>query len=222
MQINTQYRVILVNLLLFLLSGKAFSAGGDLQFLLARANDTPIVNSQVMRDFYKRFLSLRTLPVPVVAAVNGPAIGAGFAVSLACDMRVIAADAKVGLTFATLGLHPGMGSTHYLPSLVGIEKAARLLLTGAIIEGTEAGQLGICSSVVLKDQVVPQALKLAREIASASPVAVRSTTVSLRMKQDVGLEQALQREADCQAHSYNMPDLKEGLEAVKAKRKPIF
>lgn len=190
--------------------------------MLARSKDTPLSNSMVMRDFYARFLGLRALPVPVIAAINGPAIGAGFALSLACDVRIVASDAKVGLTFATLGLHPGMGSTHFLPYLIGHERAAKLLLTGCVISGTEAASLGIASESVAKEEVMSAALKLARQIASASPAAVRATTRSLRMKAEVGLEHALQREADCQAHSYNMPDLLEGLEAVKAKRPPKF
>jgi enoyl-CoA hydratase len=203
-------------------TGKAFSAGGDLQFLLARSKDSPLSNSQVMRDFYGRFLSLRTLPVPVIAAINGPAIGAGFAVTLACDMRIVADDAKVGLTFATLGLHPGMGSTHFLPFLIGPEKASKLLLTGCVISGKEAFDMGLATESVPKDTVLVAARMLAGQIALASPVAVRTTIRTLRMKAEINLEQALQREADCQAHSYNMSDLQEGLEAVKAKRPPNF
>jgi enoyl-CoA hydratase/carnithine racemase len=175
-----------------------------------------------MREFYSRFLSLRSVPVPVIAAINGPAIGAGFAVSLACDFRIVASEAKVGLTFATLGLHPGMGSTHFLPNLIGHEKAAKLLLTGEIISGAEAAHLGIALKAEPADNVLPSAMELARRIAAASPVAVRGTTRSLRMRQDVNLDQALQREADSQAHCYGLGDLIEGLEAVKAKRPPVF
>ena len=100
-------------------SGRAFSAGGDLNFLKDRSNDTPYRNAVIMRRFYERFLSVRKLPVPVVAAINGPAIGAGLALALACDVRVASKDAKMGITFVGLGLHPGMGSTHFLPRLVG-------------------------------------------------------------------------------------------------------
>ena len=87
--------------------GKAFSAGGDLRWLKLRTQDTPSRNAVIMRKFYSRFLSLRRLPFPVVAAINGPAIGAGLAVALACDIRVAKRDARLGVTFVGLGLHPG-------------------------------------------------------------------------------------------------------------------
>jgi enoyl-CoA hydratase/carnithine racemase len=172
--------------------GKSFSAGGDLKFLQDRANDNPISNAVTMRSFYRRFLSLRSLPVPVIAAVNGSAIGAGFAVALACDMRIYAEDSKVGLTFTQLGLHPGMGSTHFLPALIGHEKAGRLLLTGDVVTGAEAVALGLGLESVPAPQLLPRALDLARKIAANSSTAVQTLVRSLRMRSEVGLEAALQ------------------------------
>ena len=142
--------------------GKSFSAGGDLKFLQDRASDNPISNAVTMRAFYRRFLPLRTLPVPVIAAVSGSAIGAGFAVALSCDMRLYAHDSKVGLTFTQLGLHPGMGSTHFLPSLIGHENVARLLLTGDVISGAEAVALGLGLCAAPPELLLPQAPDLAR------------------------------------------------------------
>ena len=85
--------------------GRAFSAGGDLEFLRSRSKDSPTRNATIMRRFYERFLSLRKLPVPVVAAINGPAIGAGLAVALACDVRIAAEGAKMGITFVGISYH---------------------------------------------------------------------------------------------------------------------
>ena len=115
-------------------AGRAFSAGGDLEWLMERHHDEPSNNALIMRDFYARFLSVRSLPVPVIAAVNGPAIGAGMALACACDIRIAAPDAKLGITFVGLGLPPGMGSTHWLPTVVGPQRAAELLLTGEVID----------------------------------------------------------------------------------------
>lgn len=100
-------------------AGRAFSAGGDVQFLRDRCADTPSRNAAIMRGFYQRMLCLRELPVPVIAAINGHAIGAGLAFALAADFRIVAEDASLGVTFTKLGLHPGMGSSHFLPQLIG-------------------------------------------------------------------------------------------------------
>lgn len=112
--------------------GRAFSAGGDLAWLRERASSDPRDNVDTMLAFYDRFLCLRSLPVPIIAAINGPAVGAGLCLTLACDLRVAARSAKLGFTFVHLGLHPGMGCTHFLPKIAGPQTAARLLLSGAL------------------------------------------------------------------------------------------
>lgn len=202
--------------------GRAFSAGGDLDFLQARADGAAQDNAEEMRAFYRRYLSVRGLPVPVLAAVNGAAIGAGMCLALACDLRVCARDAKLGLTFVGLGLHPGMGATHILPTLAGHQVASRLLLTGDVIDGAEALRLGLVAESVETADVVPRTLDLARRMAAAGPVAVRSTVRSLRLLADEGLERALWREADAQAHCYSTADLRRGIEAVRTKSKAAF
>ncbi|KAG9416712.1 putative enoyl CoA hydratase [Aphanomyces cochlioides] len=187
-----------------------------------RAKDTTSRNVVTMRKFYGRFLSLRTLPVPVVAAINGPAIGAGMCISLFADVRVVAKDAKLGFTFVHLGLHPGMACTHFLPLLIGQEKANYLLLSGKVISGEEAFQYGLASKVVDKEDVVAEAIKVAEELTSGSSVATRSLLQTLRLKQDKDLEMALDREASSQAGCYISADYKEGVDAISAKRKPNF
>lgn len=201
-------------------AGKAFSAGGDLQFLRDRHADTPSRNAPIMRTFYQRFLCVRSLPVPVIAAINGPAIGAGLCFALACDVRIAAPKAKMGLTFTALGLHPGMGATHFLPSIVGPQVASELLLTGKVIDGEEAARVGLVART--SDDALAAALESASAMASAGPVAVRTTVRSLRLRQDEGLERALWREADAQAQCYASKDYAEGVEAVAEKRRPNF
>jgi enoyl-CoA hydratase/carnithine racemase len=94
--------------------GPAFSAGGDLAWLMERHHDSPTNNAAIMRDFYDRFLGVRSLPVPVIAAIDGPAIGAGFALACACDVRLAHPASKLGVTFVGLGLPPGMVGGHFV------------------------------------------------------------------------------------------------------------
>jgi enoyl-CoA hydratase len=213
-----------INSLVLRGAGTAFSAGGDMEFLMARGKDTPINNAKIMRDFYSRFLSIRSVHCPTIAAINGAAVGAGLCVALACDMRVTTKSARMGVTFASLGLHPGMGCTHFLPLTVGQQQAARLISTGELITGQEAEKIGMVLNAVDGDAeaCVAYALSLAEKIASAGPLAVQGAIKSLRMKQDTGLEQALQREADAQSQTYASQDYQTGLKATQEKKKPSF
>eukprot|EP00030_Apusomonadida_sp_AF-17_P001192 a180562_9.p1 GENE.a180562_9~~a180562_9.p1 ORF type:complete len:311 (+),score=91.99 a180562_9:30-935(+) len=201
-------------------AGRAFSAGGDLAFLQARTESSAEVNVAAMRAFYERFLSVRSLPVPVIAAINGHAVGAGLCLALATDVRIAQRGAKLGVNFLKLGLHPGMGSTFTLPALVGPQAAAKLLLGADLVDATEAHELGLVAAVA--DSAVDAALPLAARIASNSPAAVRATVRTLRTSFGAGLDAALWREADAQAHSYATRDMREGLSAVRDKREPLF
>jgi len=205
-------------------AGRAFSAGGDLEFLLARSRDSPHNNARVMRDFYARFLGVRRLPMPTIAAVNGPAVGAGLCVALACDLRVVAKSAKVGATFAKLGLHAGMGTTHFLPLAVGAQNANRLIFTGDLVSGAEFAAMGGCLEAVDGDAeaVVARAVELASRKAASAPRALKASLLTVRHHQDLNLERALQREADAQAQSYASCDLVEGVNAAAEKRAPAF
>ncbi|CAJ1347868.1 unnamed protein product [Effrenium voratum] len=178
-------------------AGKAFSAGGDQAWLKQRCQDTPSRNSQIMHDFYHRFLAVRSLPVPVVAAINGPAVGAGLCLAMACDIRVASRKAKMGFPFVSLGLHPGMGATHMIATVAGYETAYRLLLTGDMVTGEEAKELRLVSQLAEDGEAaVREAMSVAQKIADQAPVAVRTLVRSLRRKQEEGLEAALWREAD--------------------------
>ena len=204
-------------------AGRAFSAGGDLEFLEERRLDNPTDNASVMKAFYLRFLAVQQLPVPVVCCINGPAIGAGLSFAMGCDVRVTHDDAKLGFTFVGLGLHPGMGCTHTIAAAASQAAASRLLLTGDVVSGAEAARLGIVShSLPDRDAAMADALALARRIASQSPLAVRATVKTLRGRAHATLDAALDNEALAQAASYASPDYAEGLAAVKAKRKPSF
>jgi len=204
-------------------AGRAFSAGGDLEWLKRRCSDTPSRNAQIMRDFYDKFLRVRRIPLPVIAAVNGPAIGAGLCFAMACDIRVVSAQAKLGFTFVGLGLHPGMGASHMVASIAGYEVAYRLLLSGDLVSGMEAKELRLATQVAEDGPAaLAEAMDLAARIAAQAPVAVRATVRSLRQKQEAGLEAALWREADAQSYGYSTADCLEGIAAVAEKRRPHF
>ena len=202
--------------------GDCFSAGGDFKFLEQRCNDTADNNQAVMKSFYDSFLCLRTLNVPVIAAVQGHAIGAGLALALSSDLRLVSQDAKLGLTFVRLGLHPGMGSTFFTPRALGQQRAWWALLTGNRFSGTEAVQWGMFLQALAPDQVVPAAIALANDIAHLSPNAVQTTLKTLRDQEGPLLEATLWKEALGQSLCYGHSDMNEGLAAIQEKRKPRF
>jgi enoyl-CoA hydratase/carnithine racemase len=212
-----------IHAVVFTGAGKAFSAGGDLKFLQERAVDSPSRNVVIMRDFYNKYVvKARTLPIPLIAAINGPAVGAGLAFAAGCDLRIASKSAKMGVTFTSLNLHPGMGTTHFFPRLIGPQYAARMILTGELISGEEAARIGLVLSAEEEGEVLAKALALAEKIAAQGPIAVRSTVRTLRMHTDEGLDRSLWREADAQSYCYASEDLKEGVQAVAEKRKPSF
>jgi enoyl-CoA hydratase/carnithine racemase len=210
-------------------AGPGFCAGGELEMLEARAREAAASGDpsrtgvrDAMRGFYARFLSLRDLPCPVLAAVHGACIGAGLCLALACDLRLVAAGARLALNFARLGLHPGMGATWLLPRLVGPAAAAELLYTGRALDAEEAVRLGLASRVLAPEALLPAARELASEIALSAPLAVRGIKRSLRRSPAAELEDQLAFEAELQAHSLATRDAREGLAALRERRAPRF
>lgn len=202
----------------------AFSGGGDLDMLRGHARagrEDGADASEEMVAFYERFLQVRSAPVPVIAAVNGHAVGAGLCVALACDLRIVADEARVGLNFARLGLHPGMGGSYLLPKLVGRERGAELLYTGRLVSGTEAASFGLALESRPSTEVLPRAMELARDIAASAPSVVRQLKQTL-MADDRGIGDHIALEASNQAENYRSQDLDEGLRAVAERRQPVF
>jgi enoyl-CoA hydratase len=207
--------------------GSAFSAGGDLDMIAglaeeAHAGDARESVGGFMRAFYELFLSIRSLPVPTLAAINGHAIGAGLCVALACDIRYIAKEAKVGLNFTKLGLHPGMGASWTLPRLVGPAVAAELMYSSRIIAGPEAAAMGLANRCLPAADVLAATHDVAREIAGCSPVAVRSLKKGLAHSPGADLSTQLDFEASEQAICFETDDMLEGLAAARARRAPSF
>lgn len=202
-------------------AGRAFSAGGHLEMLEKKRSIPGEQNRLLMLKFYHSFLDIRALGIPLIAALNGHAVGAGLCLATACDIRIAGEKSKLGFTFAKLGLHPGMGATYFLPRVIGPAAATELLITGRVIEVDEALRIGLVSRVVPADTVLSVAIETAREIAECGPEAVRQVLESLRFPAS-SLDSALQREAVCQGINYASPEFKEGLQATKEKRKAVF
>lgn len=206
-------------------AGSAFSAGGDLDMLAEHARRTREEGfdaTSAMREFYGLFLSIRELPVPTVAAVNGHAIGAGWCVALACDLNVVADDAKLGMTFSRIGIHPGMGASWMLPRSTHRQRAAELLYTGRLVTGADVASWGLALEAHPADDVLDRALELAREIAGSAPQVVRQLKESLLHVHDRSLEEQLDVEAANQAVNYGTDDVVEGIQAVRDRRRPRF
>ena len=203
-------------------TGKAFCAGGDFSMIESNASISPESNRRNMVRFYESFLSLCRLRMPSVAVIQGAAMGAGLCLALACDLRIASEDAKLGANFVRVGLHPGMGCTHFLPALIGPARAAELLLTGRRVSGKEAYELGLLSRVTAPEELQDEAQRLLESIASAAPIAVMQTKATLRAKLQAGLAQALEREAQNQAIDFATADLKEAVAAFRDSRKPKF
>lgn len=200
----------------------AFCAGGDLSWIVAEPDASVPQLRERMLAFYRSWLSVRDLTVPTIAAVNGAAIGAGFALALACDIRYAAADARLGVPFTSLGLHPGMATTWSLPDVAGMAVARDLLLTGRVVTGAEAVGLGLVSGAFAAETVLDEALAAADRVAAAAPVATRLTLQALRGAGHDTVETALQWEALAQATTLATRDVHEGIAAAAARRRPEF
>jgi len=210
-------------------AGKAFSAGGDMTMLRGQAADgraRPGIARRAIRDtmrsFYTLFLSVRDLPCPTVAALNGHAIGAGFCVALACDVRLAAHEAKLGLNFTKLGVHPGMAATWTLPRLVGPALAAELLYTSRLVGGEEAASIGLANRALPSAEVLRAARTMAAEMAVCAPLANRAVKRALARSLDATLEDQLSFEATEQAVTFESEDVHEGLDAIAERREPKF
>ena len=203
-------------------AGSAFCSGGNTGWIASEPDATVDELRTRMVAFYRAWLSIRRLEVPTIAAVNGPAIGAGLCVALACDIRYAARGARLGAPFVKLGMHAGMAATYLLPNVVGEAHARDLLLTGRLVDADEALRLGLVSRVLEADGFLDEVLATAAGVAATAPVASRLTTVALRDGGHADFETALQWEGLAQPVTLATSDLQEGIAAAREKRPPRF
>jgi len=217
LRVDPEVRVVVVTG-----EGSAFCAGGDVSWIGSEPGAAVDRLRERMLPFYRTWLAVRDLEVPTIAAVNGAAIGAGLALALACDLRYAAEDAKLGMPFTALGMHPGMASTYLVPEVAGLAVAREMLLTGRIVTGAEALGMGLVNGAVPRAGVLAHALSVADTVAAAAPVATRLTKVALAVGGPVTFDAALQWEALAQPVTLATADLQEGLAAQRERRPPHF
>ncbi|GAA4750684.1 crotonase/enoyl-CoA hydratase family protein [Gordonia alkaliphila] len=207
-------------------AGSAFSAGGNVKDMAARTGlfgggpHEQRVGYQLGIQRIPR--AMDTLEVPIIAAVNGPAVGAGCDLSLMCDLRIASSNAFFAESFVKLGLIPGDGGAWFLPRAVGQARAAEMALTGDRVDAVTALEWGLVSRVTEPDDLLPQAHALAARIAANPPVTVRMTKKLLRESSRQSLDQLLELSATMQAVAHQTADHHEAVSAFLEKRPGRF
>jgi enoyl-CoA hydratase/carnithine racemase len=204
-------------------AGRAFCAGGDLG-ALGKGRQTGATHElePLLRAGMQMVLKMRTMPQPVIAAVNGAAAGAGMNIALAADIRIAAEESTFGQNFAKVGLFPDYGGTFFLPQLVGASKAAELFYTGDMIDAKTALALGIVNQVVPAAQLEATVKTLAQKIAQGPPLPIRAAKKVLFASEEKELSKALDTEVREQIRCYLSDDCNEGIRAFFDKRLPKF
>jgi 2-(1,2-epoxy-1,2-dihydrophenyl)acetyl-CoA isomerase len=204
-------------------AGRAFCAGGDLGVIRAGREKNDIAGLEpLLRAGMTAVLKMRTMRQSVIAAVNGPAAGAGMNIALAADLRVASESATFGQNFAKVGLFPDYGGTYFLPELIGPAKAAEMFYTGDMIDAQTALRLGLVNSVVPPGQLEVETRALAQKIAKGPQLAIRAVKQMLFGSAKEQLAKALEREVQEQMKCFASEDCGEGLRAFHEKRKPNF
>ena len=203
-------------------AGSAFCAGGDLSWLAGGgALGVDAVRTRML-PFYRTWLAVRDLEIPTIAAVNGPAVGAGLALALACDLRYAVPTARLSAPFTALGIHPGMATTWLLPEVAGLPVARDLLLTGRAVSGADAVGLGLVNGTFPAETFLDDVLGVARTIASRAPLATRLTKVALAAGGHSSFDAALAWEAVAQPVTMVTDDAQEGVRAQQERRPGRF
>jgi enoyl-CoA hydratase/carnithine racemase len=180
-------------------SGSAFCAGGDLTYFPTVFQPGSEIAEKGMFDFYSSFLCVTDLPFPTIAAINGPAFGAGACLAVACDMRLAARRAQIAFNFVKLGMSPGMGAEYFLTRLVGPSRTMELLMMGDVIDAEDAFQMGLVNKVSESDALMDHAMAFAGKLADMHPLPVRIIKESSHLAMNSSLTDVLRREAHYQS-----------------------
>ena len=215
LRFNTDIRVIIITGA----GGKAFSAGADLK---ERRTLSDIQVKEFIYTIRNLFTSIEQLNKPVIAAVNGIALGGGTELALACDIRIVSTSATMGQTETRLAIIPGAGGTQRLPRLVGKGKAKELIFTGRRVGAEEALNIGLANQICEPDQLMEECKKMAAMICEAGPIAVEQAKYAINYGLETDLHTGLAIESNAYWVTIPTEDRVEALAAFREKRKPVF
>jgi len=202
-------------------SGRAFCSGGDLKSVKSvKDNIKKIMDTA--KEAEKLILKIQNLEKPVIAAVNGYAVAAGFNLALACDLIIASENARFGEVFLSIGFHPDTGGTYFLTRIVGPYKAKELFFTGKIIDAWEAERLGLVNKVVSPEKLDEEAISLAKSLASGPCKAIGLTKRTINKALSLDLSSTMKIELEACSITAKTEDFSEGVKAMLEKRKPIF
>ena len=212
-----------VRALLITGAGRAFSAGGDAGFLEKLIDARPFdIKETVYAFFGKGVQTLKLFPKPTVAAVNGPAAGAGFEIALACDFRIASQTAMFHQSWIHLGLISPLGGMYLLPRLVGLSRANEILMLGQRVSGEEAAEMGLVNETVADEALPTAAETLLRRLSDGPPLALRAMKEGIRRGMESTLAAEWEHSVYVQSLLIDSEDYAEGLQALLGKRKANF
>jgi enoyl-CoA hydratase/carnithine racemase len=205
-------------------AGRAFCAGGNIKEMERMSIEVALVERRefVRGVAHKIIMEIRGLKKPVIACINGHAIGAGCNIALACDMRIASDKAKLGVGFINMGLVSDYGGLYFLPRLVGVPKAIEMYFTGDVINAVEAERIGMVNKAVPHEELEKTTYELAGRIAKKAPIALGMIKDIIYKGLNMNLADELDLEADAQSICLKTEDHREGARAFLEKREPVF
>jgi 2-(1,2-epoxy-1,2-dihydrophenyl)acetyl-CoA isomerase len=204
-------------------AGRAFCSGGDVEAMQELKTQFHSVTFRSFMELgHELVQKLRSLSKPVVASVNGPAMGAGMNLALACDLRIASDHASFAQAFARLGLHPDWGGTYFLPRLVGVGRAMEMFFLGDPVNAAEAHRLGLVNFLAQEEDLAAETRRLAERLAEAPPLPLALLKQSLYEREETELSLVMRHEVEAQMKCFESEDFTEGLRAFMEKRKPTF
>lgn len=208
-------------------AGKSFCSGADLASVPGALPPEQVPGAEELRmrfreRLHKIVLGIHRLKQPIIAMINGAAVGGGLDLACACDIRLAAEDAKLSSGFVRVGLFPGTGGTWLLPRIIGLSQAFELLYTSDVVDARRAEQLGLVSRAVPAAELEKETMALARRIAAGPPIAIRLVRSLTYRGLELDLEAALELAAASETITLTSKDHREGVAALRQKREPVF